>query len=1043
MSGAPQVLVHLSGPLRVDRGGTKLAGAELGSRKGRTLLRLLAARRGDVLTGAEIAGVLWPQESPSNPDAVVASLVSRLRRVLGPDAVLGGREGYRLGAVETDVALARQLLADAERAAPAAAGAGAAAALALLEAGEASAVEPDDDWLAPVRSDVSVLRRRARHLVARTALETGEADAAEDAARRALSDDPLDEEAVRLLMRALLARDLPAEALRTYELLRRALADELGTDPAPATRTLLRRCPARGGAGHPRRGAARPTDCGSRAATRSSACSARSGTGPAGTAPDSSSCPGNPASARAACSRSWPTPRAGPAVRCCPGGRSRVSGRCSPSRWSTRWRRPPTASRPSGSARLLGATGPWPGSCRSSPRSPTPPRWCRHRRRLSSGRRASPRSPGSCADLARGGPVLVAVDDLQRAGRSTVELLHYLARHLGSAQVLLAAAVRTGEGEDAVELLRATSRRRCRSGRCPHAAVARPRRAGRAREPRRRRHAAYRRPPAVRRRGAAGAGRRARRPAGLAADGGGRPGGRHGGGDRAADARRRRARVRRSTPWSPASWPASPADRGAAVVRARASPHGCSWRVAGSTSSRTTSSGRRCSPRRRRPTRLAWHARAADLLVGRPGGGRPATRRRSATGRAPPVPGCTRPSAALARFVASDAILLATRAAALATELDDAELGGRALVVRGRANDAAAHFAAALDDYTAARDAARRAGDRRLRDDGAPRAGRRRAGGARPPARRLRAGARRVPAAGWDARGPRRWRPTCWAGWRCSAARSWTSPTPASSPAAGWRPAARPRTSGPDARGLDAVKTACAYLGLVDELASVVAELEPVLRRTRRPLDAAVVGVRERVRAAGRRRRRGGARPDRGGAGGLPAQRLHRLRAVLRRAPGLGAPAGRPAGPDARREGRRAVELADAAPPHLVVDDRGRPSTPATLLACGEPDEAAAVLRPAAAGGRRGRCGGLPAPLPRTAGGGDRRPGRAASGPTPCCAASGHRRAARGCSVPTPTWRWPAPGGGPGIPTGPIRSSPTSASPPEGPAGRCWRISAR
>ena len=105
MSGAPQVLVHLSGPLRVDRGGTKLAGAELGSRKGRTLLRLLAARRGDVLTGAEIAGVLWPQESPSDPDAVVASLVSRLRRVLGPDAVLGGREGYRLGAVETDVAL--------------------------------------------------------------------------------------------------------------------------------------------------------------------------------------------------------------------------------------------------------------------------------------------------------------------------------------------------------------------------------------------------------------------------------------------------------------------------------------------------------------------------------------------------------------------------------------------------------------------------------------------------------------------------------------------------------------------------------------------------------------------------------------------------------------------------------------------------------------------------------------------------------------------------------------------------------------------------
>ena len=61
---------------------------------------------------------------------------------------------------------------------------------------------------------------------------------------------------------------------------------------------------------------------------------------------------------------------------------------------------------------------------------------------------------GFLRGLAQSGPVLVTVDDLQRAGRSTVELLHYLARHLGGAQVLLAAAARTGEGEDVVDLLR-------------------------------------------------------------------------------------------------------------------------------------------------------------------------------------------------------------------------------------------------------------------------------------------------------------------------------------------------------------------------------------------------------------------------------------------------------------------------------------------------------------------------------------------------------------------------------------------------------------
>src|SRR3954467_1821223 len=110
MTGTVPVLVHLAGPLRVDRDGRALAPAEIGSRKGRALLRLLAPRRGDVLTRAEIAAVLWPEDPPSDPDAVVASLVSRLRRVLGAGAVVGGRSGYRLGTVETDLHRAPRLV---------------------------------------------------------------------------------------------------------------------------------------------------------------------------------------------------------------------------------------------------------------------------------------------------------------------------------------------------------------------------------------------------------------------------------------------------------------------------------------------------------------------------------------------------------------------------------------------------------------------------------------------------------------------------------------------------------------------------------------------------------------------------------------------------------------------------------------------------------------------------------------------------------------------------------------------------------------------
>ncbi|TFV81251.1 hypothetical protein E4P38_22580 [Blastococcus sp. CT_GayMR16] len=453
VSGAPWVLVHLAGPLRVDRGGTPLAGAELGSRKGRTLLRLLAARRGDVLPGAEIAAVLWPRESPSDPDAVVASLVSRLRRVLGPNAVVGGREGYRLGAVEVDVDRARQLLADAERAAPAPAGVGAGAALELLGAAEGSP-EPDDEWMAPVRSEVTVLRRRAHHLLARTALETGEPAGAEDAAGRALADDPLDEEAVRLLMRALLARDLPAEALRTYERLRRALADELGTDPAPATRTLYDaalhgEAPVVSAVPPPAdrlRLAGRDAELGLLRAEWEGACGHRAGlvllTGEPGIG-----------KSRLLEELAETARRSGGVVlsgRAFEGERSvfaqpLVDALASAAETLPAARIRAAATGDGTLGRLVPELAPFTDAVPVPP-APTP---------------AVERSQSFAAvtgflrRLARGGPVLVAVDDLQRAGRSTIELLHYLARHLGSAQVLLAAAVRTGEGDDVVEPLRA------------------------------------------------------------------------------------------------------------------------------------------------------------------------------------------------------------------------------------------------------------------------------------------------------------------------------------------------------------------------------------------------------------------------------------------------------------------------------------------------------------------------------------------------------------------------------------------------------------
>jgi DNA-binding SARP family transcriptional activator len=71
--------------------------------------------------------------------------------------------------------------------------------------------------------------------------QQGESDTALEYARRAIAADPTSEEAHREVIRLLLvARRDPAAALRQYRELERRLRDDLGEEPAPATRQLLR-----------------------------------------------------------------------------------------------------------------------------------------------------------------------------------------------------------------------------------------------------------------------------------------------------------------------------------------------------------------------------------------------------------------------------------------------------------------------------------------------------------------------------------------------------------------------------------------------------------------------------------------------------------------------------------------------------------------------------------------------------------------------------------------------------------------------------------
>jgi DNA-binding SARP family transcriptional activator len=218
---------------------------EVGSRKGRTLLKLLLVHRDHLVSPERIAEVLWGEEPPAKWDRDVATLVSRLRAVFGPDAIAGGVNGYRFVRADRfviDLDQAERLAGEADlrlkAGEPSLAQAAAGRALALLRAGPLLEDEPYWDWAEEARLAVSGLLRRVRRSAWRAALDLSQPEAAIRVAEEAITDDPLDEDAYRASMLAHHRSGRAPQALAVYERLRNVLADQLGTDPGQETRAL-------------------------------------------------------------------------------------------------------------------------------------------------------------------------------------------------------------------------------------------------------------------------------------------------------------------------------------------------------------------------------------------------------------------------------------------------------------------------------------------------------------------------------------------------------------------------------------------------------------------------------------------------------------------------------------------------------------------------------------------------------------------------------------------------------------------------------------
>ncbi|MEV8536214.1 AfsR/SARP family transcriptional regulator [Streptomyces sp. NPDC051211] len=228
------------GPVEVRDGGADIP---LDGPKQRTVLAALLIAEGSFLPDTELSRFLWGERPPRTLNAQIYTYVSRIRRTLGPRAVINrGPHGYlmEIGAASFDLAEFRKLAlrGQLELVAgryPEASG--------LLRAALAL-------WRGPVLADVSeqlaasegppIEEARISALASRIEadLAVGMHQQVLPELTRLVGQYPLHERFRAQLMTALYRCDRQAEALALYDSGRRMLAGDLGLEPGPLLREV-------------------------------------------------------------------------------------------------------------------------------------------------------------------------------------------------------------------------------------------------------------------------------------------------------------------------------------------------------------------------------------------------------------------------------------------------------------------------------------------------------------------------------------------------------------------------------------------------------------------------------------------------------------------------------------------------------------------------------------------------------------------------------------------------------------------------------------
>ena len=238
----PPLRIQVCGALAVERDGERLESL-LPGRQGRLLFTYLVVNRHRYVPRDEVAEALWLEPDPTAVDARLNPLLSKLRRVLGPNSV-DGRSAIKLCLPDAWVDLEAAVEAIHRAESAVAQGewirAWGPVLSALFVAQRGFLPGEDAPWIDDIRHHLSELHLRALEAYAGTELGIGgtELAGAVRAGRQLVHLAPLRESGHRYLMQALAAQDNLAEALHVYTQLSDSLRDQLGVSPSPATRKI-------------------------------------------------------------------------------------------------------------------------------------------------------------------------------------------------------------------------------------------------------------------------------------------------------------------------------------------------------------------------------------------------------------------------------------------------------------------------------------------------------------------------------------------------------------------------------------------------------------------------------------------------------------------------------------------------------------------------------------------------------------------------------------------------------------------------------------